>query len=129
MAYLTRKELERTVLTKEGNINLDASLHDFAIYVGYKKEGNRNALNRPTYYSVYEGSDITLKTVIDEIKNYGIGRFGIGRGYKKLHAMGIKRTEDLCRVLRNYGLIKGRVKRYKAMPKGWLQDEKLDLFY
>ena len=114
---VNRKVLERMVLTKEGKINLDAPLADFALYVGYKKAGNKNGFEKATYNSIREGENVTLRYVIEEFKKYGVGRFGIGRGIRSLPAMGEKRAEDLCNVLSKYGIIKGKVKKYRWMPK------------
>lgn len=112
MSWLSRKELEKIVLKGNGKINLDTSLEHFANYIGYKKAGNKDGFENATYNSIRQGEKVTLRYVVDEINNYGIGRFGIGRGIRSLPNMGVKRTEDLCRVLKSYGLIKGRVKRY-----------------
>jgi hypothetical protein len=113
MSWLSRKELKERVLNEAGKINLDASLADFAAYVGSKKIGKENGFEKATYNSIREGENITLRYAVDEIKKYGIGRFGIGRGIRSLPNMGVKRTEDLCRILKSQGLIKGRIKRYR----------------
>lgn len=113
MVWLSRKELEERVLNEKGRINLDVSLADFAAYVGSKKTGKENGFEQPTYNSLREGEKVTIRDAVEEINKYGIGRFGIGRGYRSIPVMGVKRTEDLCRVLKRYGLIKGRVKRYR----------------
>lgn len=112
MGWLNRRELEERVLNEEGKINLDASLAEFSAYVGSKKKGNRNGFEQPTYNSLREGEKITIRDAVEQINKYGIGRFGIGRGYRNLPSMGVKRAEDLCRVFKSYGLIKGEVKRY-----------------
>lgn len=116
MSWLSRKELEEIVLTGNGKINLGASLAHFANYIGYKKAGNRNGFENATYNSLREGEKVTIRDAVEEINKYGIGRFGIGRGYRSIPVMGEKRTEDLCRVLRTYGLIRGRIKKYRWKP-------------
>lgn len=112
MVWLSRKELERRVLNEKGRINLDASLAELSAYVDSKKTGNRNGFEQATCNSLREGEKITIRDAVEQINKYGIGRFGIGKGYRNLPNMGVKRAEDLCRVLRNYGIIKGKVKRY-----------------
>ncbi|MBI2129913.1 hypothetical protein HYU07_06815 [Candidatus Woesearchaeota archaeon] len=111
---MSKEELEKRVINKEGKINLDASIKDFIEYVGYKSGGDKNGFRMPrTYYCLLDGPH-NIKTLreLEKFREEGIGRSPLA----EISQFGKKCSEDLNDVLTKFGIepIPWITKKYKA---------------
>ncbi len=107
-SVLNREKLERRVLNKKGDLNLDATLKDFAEYVGFRVHRNDEGLGHATYSRLRKFDYITIRD-LGKIRPYGL---------KRLMIIGIggKNAREINKFLSKYGAepIPWTTKKYQA---------------
>lgn len=107
-SVLNREELKRRVLNKKGNLNLDATLKDFAEYMGFRVHKNDEGLSHATYSRLRKFDDMTIED-LGRIRPYGLKRL-------RIIGIGEKNAGEINKFLSKYGVepIPWVAKKYRA---------------